>query len=61
MIEYTAKNGYKGVIYGEKSLKIVKDGKIVFHTASRNINSFSELKDMVDTFPEFLQELRAHD
>ena len=57
-IEYTSRDGYTGKIYGEKSLVVEKDGKGIFHTASRNIETIGELKAFVDGFPGFLDMLR---
>ena len=56
-IEYTSRDGYTGKIYGEKSLVVEKDGKGIFHTASRNIETIGELKAFVDGFPGFLAML----
>ena len=56
IIEYESANGYKGKLYGESSFSIYnKAGKEVFHTYSRAINSYEELKEQVDNFPEFLK------
>ena len=52
MIKYQSKNGYTGMIYGEKSLKIVNHkGETVLHTAVRQINNMPELVEFVDDFP----------
>ena len=53
-IKYTSKNGYTGVMYGNSSLVILdENGKEVFHTGSRNFNTYEELVEQVDTFSEF--------
>lgn len=58
MMKYTSDNGYTGILYGEKSFSIKdKHGKEVFHTGSRNFNTFGELKKQVDNFPNFLEML----
>ena len=58
MITYESKNGYKGVLCGPKSFSIYdKDGREVFHTGSRNIDTYKELKREVDRFPKFLEML----
>lgn len=54
LIKYTSDNGYTGVLYGESSLSIKdKNGKEVFHTGFRNINTYKELVECVEDFPEF--------
>ena len=53
-MKYTSDNGYTGVLYGKSSLAIYdKKGRERMHTGFRNINTFDELKECVDTFPEF--------
>lgn len=53
IIEYTSKAGYTGRICGEKTLVVLKDGKEVFHTENRVIETVGELKMFVDSFPAF--------
>ena len=61
-IEYTSENGYRGVLYGERSYAIYdKFGNEVLHTGFRKINTLEELKKKVDNFPEFLEKLRRCD
>lgn len=58
-IEYTSPNhGYTGILYGERSY-IIRDpsGKEVFHTGFRNINTYDELVEQVESFPEFRRRL----
>lgn len=58
IIKYTSDNGYTGTLYGKSSYSIYdKDGKEVFHTGSRNINTYEELVKQVDEYPEFLKML----
>jgi hypothetical protein len=53
-IKYTSKNGYTGVMYGKSSLVILdENGKEVFHTGSRTCNTYEELVEQTDTYPEF--------
>lgn len=53
-MKYTSKNGYTGVMYGNSSLVILdENGKEVFHTGSRNCNTYEELIEQVDTFSVF--------
>ncbi len=57
-IKYTSENGYTGVLYGERSLSIFgEDGKEVMHTGSRGINTYDELVECVEGFPEFYKKL----
>lgn len=57
-LKYTSKNGYTGVMYGKSSLVILdRNGKEVFHTGFRNCNTYEELIEQVDTFPEFYDTL----
>lgn len=60
-IKYKSENGYSGVLYGKSSMAIYNpEGREVFHTGFRrkSINSLKELKEHVDTFPEFEEMLR---
>lgn len=52
-IEYTSKDGYTGTLFGAASMTISKEGKEVFHTANRAIETVGELKMFVDSFPAF--------
>ncbi len=55
---YVSKNGYSGRLYGRSTLVIYDpDGKECFHTYSRKINTYKELVETVDTFPDFLKIL----
>lgn len=57
-IEYTSDNGYRGRMYGISSMRICDpDGKEVFHTHFRAANTLEELREIVDTMPEFLETL----
>lgn len=57
-IKYTSDNGYTGILYGKSSFAILdKDGKTVFHTGSRTINTYDELVEKVNDFPNFLELL----
>ena len=57
-IKYTSDNGYTGVLYGKSSYAIYdKDGKTVFHTGFRTINTYDELVEQVNDFPNFLELL----
>lgn len=60
-IKYTSKNGYTGVMYGKSSLAILNEnGEEVFHTGFRNFNTYEELVEQVETFPEFYDRIQEH-
>ena len=57
-IEFTSENGYRGIMYGESGMVIFSpDGKLVLHTTERAVNTSSELKNILDTMPEFMKRL----
>lgn len=58
-ISYKHPNGYTGTLYGKSSL-IVHDinGREVLHTGSRNINTFEELVNWLDSFPELIKIIK---
>lgn len=58
IIQYVSDNGYVGTYYAKSSL-IVRDknGEERFHTHRRSIDTYFELKEFVDTFPEFMEML----
>lgn len=65
-ITYTSENGFTGILYGESSMAIgVKNEggffRECFHTGSRSGDTFEYLKEIVDTYPEFLQQLEKID
>lgn len=61
-IEYQSENGYKGILYGRSSFSIRdKNGKEVFHTGFRKINTYEELVKEVEEFPKFLEILFSAD
>ena len=55
------KTGYEGYLYGESSLAI-KNEKIGYymHTGSRSINTFEELKKLVDEAPKFFETIHQN-
>lgn len=60
-IKYTSKNGYTGVMYGRSSFVILNEnGKEIFHTGFRNFNTYEELIEQVETFPEFYDMIQEH-
>lgn len=57
-MEYKSENGYSGVLYGTSSMTVFNpEGKAVLHTGNRNVQTFDELKVLVDTMPEFMEKL----
>ena len=61
VIKYTSPNGYTGILYGKSSFKILDEqGKMVFHTGSRAINTEAGLIAQVESFPELLELLHNH-
>lgn len=58
MISYTSPNGYKGMLYGESSIKVVDHiGKEVFHASHTSFKHYEELKEFVDDFPNKRESL----
>ena len=58
-IEYKSKNGYSGSLYGKSSMRIYdRNGMEVLHTGFRTVNTIEELKEIVDTMPEFMDAIR---
>lgn len=50
-------NGYSARLYGETSLIVYHNGKEVLHTGSRNVNTDTEVMELLETMPEFLQKI----
>ena len=60
-IRYTHPNGFTGLLYGKSSLVVQNsEGRDVFHTGFRNINTFDELKGWLDDFPKFMEMLNSY-
>lgn len=60
-INYTHSNGYTGILYGKSSLAVQNsEGREVFHTGFRNINTLDELKKWLDDFPKFMEMLNPY-
>ena len=58
-ITYVNKEGYIGKLYGKSSMVIMhQSGTPYMHTGSRSINTYEELKEAVDSYPEFLRKLK---
>lgn len=59
VIKYTSENGYTGTLYGKSSISICdKDGVEIFHTGFRKANTYDELVEQVESFPDFLKLLK---
>ena len=59
-ITYENKEGYIGKLYGKSSMVIMhKSGTPYLHTGSRTINTYEELKEEVDSYPEFIKALEV--
>lgn len=57
-IRYKSANGYSGSLYGVSSMTIYDpDGREIMHTGFRTPNTFEELKEIVDSMPEFIRML----
>ena len=53
-IEYTSPNGYSGKLYGKSSMSIYNpQWREVLHTGSRTPQTYEELKEVVDDYPDF--------
>ena len=61
MIKVKHPNGYEGIIYGQRSMEIWKDGKEVLHTGSRkeDIQTAEDLYKVLEDIPEELAKLDA--
>ena len=59
-IVYRSKNGYMGIMYGRSSFSIrdIETGMEIFHTGRRAFTTYSDMKERVEGFPEFLKMLR---
>ena len=57
-IEYKSENGYSGSLYGRMSMRIYdKNGNEILHTGFRAVNTLEELKEVVDSMPEFMEAM----
>lgn len=56
-VTYTHENGYSARLYGESSLSIYYDGKEVMHTCSRNVNTESEVMELLEKQPKLRESL----
>lgn len=50
-------NGYSARLYGGTSMSVYYNGKEVLHTGSRNVNTDTEVMEMLEKMPEFLQKI----
>lgn len=56
-ITYRHENGYSAVLYGESSMIVKYEEKEVLHTGSRNVNTESEVMELLETMPDFVKIL----
>lgn len=56
-IWYDHENGYSAVLYGESSMCVYDGRRKVLHTSSRNVNTESEVMEMLEEMPEFLSDI----
>lgn len=53
---YKSNNGYEGILYGKPSFSVFdSDGNEILHTGNRTFNTYSELVDFIDGFPNIMQ------
>ena len=58
VIKYTSGKGYTGVLYGERSYAVFdRNGKEVIHTGNRKINTYEELREDMETLPDFMENI----
>ena len=58
-IKVKHKNGYEGILYGEHSVVVLKDGKEVLHSGSTLLKTKEELYDFLEEIPETLKKFDA--
>jgi len=57
-IQYKSSNGYSGTLFGKSSLIVYDlESVICFHTGSRKINTYEELVDFIEGYPDFEAKL----
>lgn len=57
-VKYTSDNGYTGILSGRSTLTIYDNhGDVVLHTGHRKANTYDELVNIVEGFPEFMKML----
>lgn len=58
-IKVKYKNGYEGILYGEHSVVVLKDGKEVLHSGSTLLKTKEELYSFLEEIPETLKKFDA--
>lgn len=59
-LQYKHKNGYTAVLYGSRGLMVRdSEGKEIFHTAFRSVNTEEEVMQFLEEFPEFYKLLTS--
>lgn len=58
LIKVEHPNGYMGILYGKSSMSIYdKDGHECLHTGSRNLQTESELYELLEDLPRNMEML----
>jgi hypothetical protein len=52
-------NGYEGLLYGEHSVVVFKDGKEVLHSGSTLLKTKEELYKLLEEMPETMKRFDA--
>lgn len=52
---YNHENGYSAVLYGESSMRVYYDDKIVLHTANRAANTENEIMELLGEMPNLIK------
>lgn len=60
-IEVIHPNGYKGILYGNSSMVVLKDDEELLHTGFTKIKTKEELYKFLESFPEFYEMLTITD
>ena len=58
--EYKHNNGYSARLYGKSSMSIFFDGKEVLHTGFRNVNTETEVMEILEDYPNLWSFLSSH-
>lgn len=60
VVEYKHPNGYSARLYGNSSMSILFNGKEVLHTGSRNVDTETEVMEMLENYPNKWSFLSSH-
>ena len=59
-VEYKHPNGYSARLYGDSSMSIFFNGKEVLHIGSRNVDTETEVMEMLEDYPNKWSFLSSH-